>query len=106
MDDDEIEGEGFNQTKLRKYEKSKMKYFYAVIHCNSKKTAKQIFNEYNDYEFELSNIRLNLSFIADSLEFPQKPKEIATEVQPDYDFKAANTLNKAMNHTKVKLTWD
>ena len=47
-----------------------MKYFYAVIHCNSKKTAKKIFDEYNNYEFELTNIRLNLSYIADDLEFP------------------------------------
>lgn len=44
-----------------------MKYYYAVIHCNSKKTAKKIFNEYNGFEFELTNIILNLSFIADSL---------------------------------------
>lgn len=44
-----------------------MKYFYAVIHCNNKKTASQIYDEYNGFEFELTNIRLNLSFIADSL---------------------------------------
>lgn len=47
-----------------------MKYFYAVIHCNSFSTAERLYNEYNDYEFELSNIRLNLSFIADDLKFP------------------------------------
>jgi len=47
-----------------------MRYFYAVIYCNSKKTAEKLYNEYNDFEFELSNIRLNLSFISDSLVFP------------------------------------
>ena len=47
-----------------------MKYFYAVIHCNTKETAERIYDEYNDYEFELSNIRLNLSFIDDGLTFP------------------------------------
>ncbi len=46
-----------------------MKYFYAIIHCNTKKTAKKIYEEYNDFEFEMSNIRLNLSYVADDLKF-------------------------------------
>jgi hypothetical protein len=83
-----------------------LRYFYAVIHCNSKKTAEILANEYNNYEFELSNIRLSLSHISDDLKFPQKPKEMASEVPPDYEFKTAQYLNRALNHTKVKLTWD
>lgn len=106
QDDDELEGLGYDQSKLRKYELNKMKYFYAVIHTNSKKTATKIFNEYNGMEFELSNIRLSMSFIADSLKFPQKAKEVATEIPPDYQFMGQNKLNRAMNHTNVKLSWD
>ncbi len=103
----EIEEEQlFDQDKLRKYEIQKMKYYYAVIHCNSHETAEKIFNEYNNFEFELSNIRLNLSFIPDSLVFPQAVKETATSVPPDYEFKSINRLNRALNHTKVNLTWD
>jgi hypothetical protein len=83
-----------------------MKYFYAVIYCNSTTTAEKIYNEYNNYEFELSNIRLNLAFIPDSLIFPQEVKEVATSVPGEYEFKAFNKLNKALNHTKVNLTWD
>jgi hypothetical protein len=83
-----------------------MKYFYAVVHCNSKHTAERLYNEYNEYEFELSNIRLNLSFIADDLKFPQEVKEVATHLPADYQFKVGNALNRALNHTKVKLTWD
>ena len=106
MIDEDINTEAFDQNQLRKYEMNKMKYFYAVIHCNSSKTAERIYSEYNDYEFELSNIRLNLSFIADDLEFPQAIKESVSEVPPDYEFKASNSLNRALNHTQVKLTWD
>lgn len=83
-----------------------MKYFYAVVYCSSKKTAKNIYEEYNGFEFELSNLRLNLSFIADDLKFPQKAKDEATEVPAGYQFRAANNLSKALNHTNVKLTWD
>ena len=70
MSDEEIQGEGFDQEKLRKYEVEKMNYYYAVIHCDSKKTAKKIYKEYNNYEFEMTNLSLNLSFISDSLAFP------------------------------------
>lgn len=71
VDDEEKNKKGFNSSKLRKYEMQKMRYFYAVIHCNNKKTAKKIFDEYNNFEFELSNLRLNLAFIDDELVFPQ-----------------------------------
>ena len=100
------EGEVFDQEELRRYEINKMKYFYAVIYCNTVETARKLYDEYNDYEFELSNIRLNLSFIADDLVFPQDAKETATELPPGYEFKAANSLTRALNHTQVKLTWD
>lgn len=83
-----------------------MKYYYAVIHCNTTKTAEKLYNEYNNFEFELTNIRLNLAFIPDSLVFPQAVKELATQVPPDYEFKAVDRLNRALNHTKVTLTWD
>jgi hypothetical protein len=83
-----------------------MRYYYAVIHCNSPQTAEKIYEEYNNYEFELSNIRLNLSYISDSLKFPQEAKETANELPPGYSFEASNSLTRALNHTKVKLTWD
>jgi hypothetical protein len=105
-EDDEEVREAFNQGALRRYEINKMKYFYAVVHFDSKRTAERVYNEYNEYEFELSNTRLNLSFIADDLVFPQAPRDEASEVPPDYQFKAGNALNKALNHTRVKLTWD
>ena len=47
-----------------------MKYFYAIVYCNSTNTSKRIFKEYNGYELELTNIKLNLSFVEDSLTFP------------------------------------
>lgn len=46
-----------------------MKYFYAVIHCNTEETSEKVYDEYNNMEFELSNIKLNLSFIPDDLVF-------------------------------------
>lgn len=33
-----------------------MKYYYAIVHCDSSKTALSLYDEYNGYEFENSNI--------------------------------------------------
>jgi hypothetical protein len=48
--------EAYNQSLLRRYEIQKMKYFYAVINCNSKETAIFLYDEYNGFEFENTNI--------------------------------------------------
>lgn len=82
-----------------------MKYFYAVVHCNSAKTAKKVYKEYNGYELELTNIKLNLSFVADDLKFPQDVREECEEVPPGYDFNPSK-VSRALNHSTVKLTWD
>ena len=72
--DDEFElnenADGENLAQLRKYEVNKMKYYYAVIHCNTKKTANRLIEENQGLEFELTNIKLNMSCVADDLEFP------------------------------------
>ena len=59
--------DAFNQAKLRKYELQKMKYYYAIVYCNSPATAKFLYDEYNGFEFENSNILLNMSFVPDDL---------------------------------------
>ena len=46
-----------------------MKYYYAVLTCNSKGTAINLVDEYNGFEFENTNIKLNMSFIPDSVQF-------------------------------------
>mmetsp|Transcript_18397 Transcript_18397/g.13384 ORF Transcript_18397/g.13384 Transcript_18397/m.13384 type:complete len:83 (-) Transcript_18397:103-351(-) len=82
-----------------------MKYYFAVIHCNSKETAEKLYNECNGIEFELSNIHINLSFIDDDLVLPQKPQESVTSLDPTYRYDTGK-INQALNSTKVKLTWD
>lgn len=59
--------DAFNQAKLRQYELQKMKYYYAIVHCNNSNTAKFLYDEYNGFEFENSNILLNMSFVPDEI---------------------------------------
>lgn len=58
---------------LRQYEMNKMRYYYALIYCNSAKTAKLIEEEYNGIEFELSGLKLNMKYVSDDIKFSQKP---------------------------------
>ena len=97
--------DGENMARLRKYEVQKMDYYYAVVHCNKRKTASKIIEENQDLEFELTNIRLNLFIVEDSLEFPYAPKETACELPANYSFDQSK-ISKALNHSTVKLSWD
>ena len=85
-----------------------MKYYYAVVHTNKSSTAKFLYDEYNGFEFENSNIRLNMSFIPDDLEFTQKLHDSADEIPSNYEFNfdQQKKMNRAMGHSECKLTWD
>jgi hypothetical protein len=52
-----------NLAALRKYEINKMRYFYAIVTCNKRSTAANIYKEYNGFEFELTALKLTLSFV-------------------------------------------
>jgi hypothetical protein len=94
-----------NLARLRKYEINKMKYFYAIVTCNKRSTAAKIYEEYNGFEFELTSLKLSMSYVAKGQEFPQKVKEVCTEVPSTYNFDP-NRVSRALNHSTVKLTWD
>jgi len=85
-----------------------MKYYYAIAHCNTPKTANFLYDEYNGFEFENSNIRLNISIVPDEVVFEQKVKEFATDIPDGYEFSFENQqkLSNTFGHTKVNLTWD
>ena len=46
-----------------------MKYYYAIVHCDSSKTALSLYDEYNGYEFENSNIKLLMSLVPNDIVF-------------------------------------
>ena len=58
--------------KLRKYERDRLKYYYAVIECDTPKTADVLFKSTNGSEFELSNIKIDLRFVPDDMQFTEK----------------------------------
>lgn len=94
----------FDPIKLRKYEKDRLKYYYAIIDCDNKETAEHIYTECDGTEFELSGMKIDLRFVPEDQIFPYEPKE-KCDYMPVTN-KVNNFLNRAMNHTNVELTWE
>ncbi|KAK2437660.1 pre-rRNA-processing protein ESF1 [Trifolium repens] len=90
--------------KLRAYEKSRMRYYFALVDCDSSATADHIYKENDGVEFEHSSNPLDLRFIPDDMEFKQPPKDVASEIPANYENK--DFYSRALQHSKVELTWD
>lgn len=98
-DNDEIDEE-----KLRAYEKSRLRYFYAVVECDSSATADYLYKACDGVEFERSSNKLDLRFIPDTMEFKHPPRDVATEAPANYG--GLDFFTKALQHSNVQLSWD
>lgn len=90
---------------LRRYELNKLKYYYAIVDCSTKELAEHIYNELNDFELELSSMKLDLRFVGEDIKLPEEPKEVCISLPLDYEPKYT-LFNRALQHTDVKLTWE
>ena len=99
--------EGFDPVELRKYELKKLKYYYAVVYCDSKETASSLYNECDGLEIERTQSFLDMRFIPDDLtKFPYPPKEVCDHLPANKEYTQEFKPNSALQDTKVKLTWD
>ncbi|KAJ2798564.1 pre-rRNA-processing protein esf1, partial [Coemansia guatemalensis] len=96
--------EEFDQVALRKYELEKMRYYFAVVECDSVDTAKAICAQCDGAEYEASANFFDLRFVPDEMEFEQEPKEEAMQ-RPEH-LEPTDFATQALKHSKVELTWD
>ncbi|KAH9516926.1 pre-rRNA-processing protein esf1 [Dermatophagoides farinae] len=93
--------------KLRKYQLERLKYFYAVIECDSAETAESICNELDGLEYESSSTLLDIRFIPDDMDFDDvRLKEECTTMPTSSTYKAPSFTNTALQQSTVKITWD
>lgn len=103
-DSDDEEDDEMDNEKLRAYEMSRLRYYYAVVECDSSATADYLYKTCDGVEFERTSNKLDLRFIPDSMEFKRQPRDIATE--PPADYEGLDFETRALQHSNIELTWD
>ncbi|XP_056264944.1 ESF1 homolog isoform X2 [Pseudoliparis swirei] len=104
-EEDTEEERGYRE-RMRDYQFKRLKYFYAVVECDSPDTADKVYQECDGYEYESSCSVLDLRFIPDEVTFDgEEPRDVATDVNLSaYTPKLFTTTANATS--KVQLTWD
>lgn len=98
-------GEDYDEDALRTYQLERLRYYYAIVECDSVETATHIFNELEGTELERSANVFDLSFVPDDMAFEGDPRDEATEL-PNAPYRPIEFSTDALRHSKVKLTWD
>eukprot|EP00035_Acanthoeca_spectabilis_P033916 m.26074 g.26074 ORF g.26074 m.26074 type:complete len:706 (-) comp6270_c0_seq1:20-2137(-) len=94
------------QEHLRAYELSKLRYYYAVVVCDSGETAEAIYEQTDGLEFEKSQNILDVRCVPDDVTFDTEPKDHCGELPAEVDFKLDSVHQSALAHSKVKLSWE
>lgn len=99
------EGEEFNSTELRKYQLERLRYFYAILTFSTKEAAKQVYDSVDGAEYLSSANFFDLRFVPDDTDFSDdRPRDECKRIPDGY--KPSDFVTDALQHSKVKLTWD
>ncbi|KAH6856150.1 hypothetical protein B0I37DRAFT_366681 [Chaetomium sp. MPI-CAGE-AT-0009] len=94
----------FDSDALRTYQLDRLRYYYAVVVCSDKNTAHKIYEATDGSEYLSSSNFLDLRFIPDDVTFDDEPRDECDSVPSGY--KPIEFVTDALQHSKVKLTWD
>ncbi|OJJ96484.1 hypothetical protein ASPACDRAFT_125098 [Aspergillus aculeatus ATCC 16872] len=101
----EDKGEEFNSTKLRKYQLERLRYFYAILTFSSKEVAKHVYDLVDGAEYLSSANFFDLRFVPDETDFDDdRPRDECKRIPDGYQ--PNEFVTDALQHSKVKLTWD
>ncbi|KAF5497840.1 Pre-rRNA-processing protein esf1 [Colletotrichum siamense] len=101
---EEGDAEDFDSDALRKYQLDRLRYYYAVMTCSDKATAQKVYEATDGTEYQSSSNFLDLRFVPDDVTFDDEPRDECDKVPEGY--KPVEFTTDALQHSKVKLTWD
>jgi hypothetical protein len=99
---------GYNDEAVRQYQLQRLRYYFAVIECDSVTTTQHLYAECDGQEFEQSANVLDLRYIPDDVTFDLKTTHDLCDALPlpsTYKPKT-EVVTTALQNTNVKLTWD
>lgn len=99
------DGADYDEDALRKYQLERLRYYYAIVECDTAEAAAHIYNELEGTELERSANVFDLSFVPDEMTFDEECRDEATD-DPGTRYRAVEFVTDALRHSKVKLTWD
>lgn len=101
------EEEDLDLEKLREYEKSRLKYYFAVCEFDSVATAVHVFSECNSLELEKTGVKIDLSFIPSDMKIDRPVKDSYDNSKIiSKDYKPPAFVLEALQQSRVELTWD
>ncbi|KAJ7103583.1 hypothetical protein B0H15DRAFT_812865 [Mycena belliarum] len=95
----------YDEDALRNYQLERLRYYYAIITCDTTEAAAHIYDELEGTELERSANIFDLSFVPSDMNFDQECRDEATE-DTSIGQKGVDFVTDALRHSKVKLTWD
>ncbi|KAF9235036.1 hypothetical protein BU15DRAFT_51866 [Melanogaster broomeanus] len=98
-------GEDYDEDALRTYQLERLRYYYAIVECDTVEAAAHMHGELEGTELERSANVFDLSFVPDEMGFDDEPRDEATDL-PNAPYRAVEFVTDALRHSKIKLTWD
>jgi hypothetical protein len=99
--------EDYDSKALRVYQLERLRYYYAVVRCDSIQTAKKIYDECDKTEYESTANIFDLRYVPDDMEFDDSDvKDECGELPANFKYNPLDFTTDALQHSKVKLTWD
>ncbi|RMZ86340.1 hypothetical protein DV736_g6429, partial [Chaetothyriales sp. CBS 134916] len=95
----------FDSTALRAYQLERLRYYYAILTFSSTAIAKHIYDTVDGTEYLSTANFFDLRFVPDDTSFDDDiPREQCETVESGY--KPNEFVTDALQHSKVRLTWD
>ena len=101
----EDQGQDYSSASLRRYQLSRLRYFFAVLIFSSADAAEAVYNAIDGTEYLTTANFFDLRFVPDDTDFSSdKPRDECEKIPDGY--RPNEFVTDALQHSKVRLTWD